>query len=64
MNGIGLIASVIVVIGALLSIPIKIVGAVLRAPMSGSKTVRTFTKRVNNKGEVSTMVSVRRTSEE
>ena len=61
MNGIALMGSVFLLIYGILSIPIKIAGALLRMPGPGSKTVRTVTRRRNHKGEESIMVSERRT---
>ena len=61
MNGIALIGSVFLLVYGILSVPIKIAGALLRMPGPGTKTVRTVTRRRNHKGEETIVVSERRT---
>lgn len=61
MNGIALVASVGVLVYGVVSLPIKLLGALLRASGPGTKTVRTVTRRRNHKGEETIVVSERRT---
>lgn len=62
-GGVGIIVSLFVIVWVIITLPIRIMVALLLAPgPEETKTVRTVTKRRNHKGEETTTVSVRRTS--